>query len=455
VQYRLRHIPALLRTPTGRGQLRLSLWLALWPVLNPLAALYRRLVVNRTRVVAVVGSYGKTTTTAVVSSVLLDRLPRTEDNFLSRLAEGILRIRPGDRHAVMEVGVSQPGDMIRYRRLIRPDVVVVTAIGTDHMVYFHSQRAIRAEKALMLRSLTAAGAAVLNGDDPNALWMRDQTRGRVVTYGFGEHNDVRATDVSLADWPDGTTFTLHAAGTTRRVRVRLIGRPMVLAALAAVAVALAEGLPLDRALRRLEQVPPISRRMEPIRLASGAVVLRDCSKGTQEPVEAALDVLADVPAGRRIVVLGLVGDAGADPELKHRTVGRRLGGVADRLVLLCQEYDDDCAAGAIEAGLPDDAITRLDKDMFGAVRVLKAELAEGDVVLVTGWGWLRLERIDLLLAGESVRCRRAYCRGRGISCLTCPARTQGWPGSPAPVGRPKRHPLGPELPDDQGLGTWD
>ena len=446
--YRLRHIPVLLRTSTGRGQLRLSLWLALWPVLNPLAALYRRLVVSRTRVVTVIGSYGKTSTTAVVSSVLLGRLPRTEDNFLSRLAEAIFRIRPGDRHAAMEVGISQPGEMIRYRRLIRPDVVVVTAIGPDHLVYFCSQRAIRAEKAQMVRSLTVAGVAALNGDDPNALWMRDQTRGRVVTYGFGERNDVRATDVSLADWPDGTAFTLHADGETRRVHMRLIGRPMVLAALAAVAVALADGISLEVILRRLGQVPPIPRRMEPVRLASGAVVLRDCSKGTQEAVEAALDVLADAPAKRRIVVLGLVGDAGARPEPKHRTVGRRLGAVADRAVLLCQEHDDDCAAGAIEAGLPDGAITRLGTNLFDAARVLEAELTEGDVVLVTGWGWLRLERIDLLLAGEPVRCRLANCSGRGMSCQACLARTQGWPPFLAPDARSNANPLGPELPGD-------
>jgi len=450
--YRLRHIPALLRTPTGRNQLRLSLWLALWPLLNPVAALYRRLVVNRTRVVAVVGSYGKTTTTAVVSSVLLGRLPRTEDNFLSRLAEGLLRIRPGDGHAVMEVGISQPGEMVRYRRLIRPDVVVVTAVGPDHIVFFPNQQAIRAEKAEMIRSLDAAGVAVLNGDDPNVMWMRDRTRGQVVTYGLGEHNDVRATDISLADWPDGTVFTLHAAGRTRRVRMRLIGQPMVRAALAAVAAGLAEGLPLDLILQRLRRVPPIPRRMEPVRLTSGAVVLRDCSKGTQEAVEAALDALAEIPAKRRIVVLGLIGDAGADPERKHRTIGRRLGRVADRAVLLCQEFDDDCAAGAIEAGLSDDAITRLGKDLFAAVRVLEAELTEGDVALVAGWGWLRLERIDLLLAGEPVRCRLAYCSGRGMSCLACPARKQGWP---APLAPSKPNPLGPMLPDEQGPGTRD
>jgi len=122
-------------------------------------------------------------------------------------------------------------------------------------------------------------------------------------------------------------------------------------------------------------------------------------------------------------------------------------------VLLCQQYDDDCAAGTIEAGLPAAAITRLGTNLFEAPRVLEAELTEGDVVLVTGWGWLRLERIDLLLAGEPVRCRLAYCCGRGISCQACPARTQGWPPSLAPGARSKPNPLGPELPDGQGPGT--
>ena len=443
--YGLRDIPVLLRTPTGRAQLRLSVWLMLWPLLNPLAALYRRLVVSRTRIVAVVGSFGKTTTTATVSSVLLDRLPRTEDNFLSRLAEAIFRILPGDRHAVMEVGIARRGEMVRYRRLIRPDVVVVTAIGTDHLKWFGSMRGIRDEKVRMIHALGPGGVAVLNGDDPNVLWMRDQTRGRVITYGFGEQNDVRATDLSMADWPDGTPFTLHAAGERRRVRFHLIGRTMVYAALSAVAVALAEGLSLERILRRLERVQPIPRRMEPIRLASGAVVLRDGRKASRWTVEAALDVLADVPARRRIVVLGKIGDAGAAPTPMYRYFGRRLAEVADRAVLLCRQYDDDCAAGAIEAGLPAEAITRVGKDLFEAARVLEDELAEGDVVLIKGGPTQRLERIDLVLAGEPVRCRLVRCRGRGLCCETCDARTRGWNGSLVMGARSKINPVEPEL----------
>ena len=282
--YGLRDIPALLRTPTGRGQLRLAAWLAMWPLLNPLAALYRRLVVGRTRIVAVVGSFGKTTTTATTSSVLLDQPPWTEDNFLTRLAEAIFRIRPGDRHAVMEVGIGWPGEMAPYARLIRPDIVVFTSVGTDHLKKFGSLEVIRDEKAQMIRALGPGGVAVLNGDDSNVLRMRDQTQARIVTYGFDEHNDIRATDVSLADWPDGTAFTLHAAGATQRVHLQLIGRAMVYAALAAAAVALAEGLEPERILQRLEQIQPISRRMEPVRLASGAIVLRDTRKSTRETV---------------------------------------------------------------------------------------------------------------------------------------------------------------------------
>jgi len=455
VLYKVRDIPTLLRTPTGRRQLRLSLWLTLWPLLNPLAALYRRLVVNRTRIVTVVGSFGKTTTTAAVSSVLLGRLPRTEDNFLSRLAEAIFRIRPGDRHAVMEVGIVWPGEMAPYARLIRPDIVVFTSVGTDHFKKFGSLEAIRHEKGEMIHALRPDGVALLNGDDPNVLRMRDQTQARVVTYGFGEHNDIRATDVSMTDWSDGTTFVLRASGATRRVRIRLIGRAMVLSALAAAAVALAEGLPLREILRRLRGIDPIPRRMEPIHLASGAIVLRDTRKATRETIDAALDALAGVPAERRIVVLGKIGEAGADPPRTYREYGRRVAGVADRVVLLSRQYDDDCVAGLLEGGLPARAITRTDSNLFTAARVLEAELADGDVVLVKGGATQRLERIDLLLRGRPVRCRLARCRGRGLCCDTCDARTRGWNGSLVLGSRSELNPLEPELPDDQGLGTGD
>ena len=146
----------------------------------------------------------------------------------------------------------------------------------------------------MVRVLSPEGLAVLNGDDPHVRWMATQTVARTVTVGFGKDNDVRATDVRL-DWPRGTRITLQANGKTWTLTSRLLGTHLVYPILAAIAVALAEGVPVEAALPRLERLTPSPRRLEPTRLDSGAVLIRDEFKGTPESFRAALNVLADVP----------------------------------------------------------------------------------------------------------------------------------------------------------------
>jgi UDP-N-acetylmuramyl pentapeptide synthase len=155
----------------------------------------------------------------------------------------------------------------------------------------------------MVRALTRDGLAVLNGDDRNVLWMRGETRARVVTYGRGEHNDVVFGDVRL-DWPRGTRFRVHAGGVSGELHVRLLGWPMMYAVTAAVATALALGVPFDTIAERLATLTPTPGRLEPVELPGGVTLLRDDYKSTLETVDSALDVLESIPAKRKLVVIG-------------------------------------------------------------------------------------------------------------------------------------------------------
>ena len=123
---------ALLATPLGRHGLLLELHRRGVPLLAGLARAYRGTIVRRTRVVAVVGSYGKTTTARAVTLGLGRSLhPRLPLNSPSFVAEAMLRIRPHDRHAVVEAGADRLGQMAFNARLVRPDLVVVTSIGAS------------------------------------------------------------------------------------------------------------------------------------------------------------------------------------------------------------------------------------------------------------------------------------------------------------------------------------
>lgn len=427
MRYRFTHIPALLSTPLGRRRLRSSVSYHGWPFLAWPAALYRRTLVRTTRVIAVVGSFGKTTTTrAILAALGGDPRAAVNHNAKCFLALALLRVRPHQRHLVLEVGISGPNQMAEYARVIRPDIAVVTAIGSDHNRLLGSLEVTRAEKSHIVRVLSGSGAAVLNGDDPNVRWMRGQTRARVVTFGFDGTNDVRAS-LPVLDWPHGMRFRLFTREGARDVHVRLVGRPMVYPILAAVAVALEEGLALDHVIGALEALDPTRGRLQPVPLAGGAVLLRDDFKGSQETIEAALDVLADIPADRRIVVLGDVSEPVGSTGPIYRHLGARVAQVASRAIFIAGQQFHNCAAGARQGGLPRGAVINAKRSVTMAVEALRDDLRPGDVVLIKGRDTQRLARVALALMGRQVRCELTFCEAK-MQCDRCPMLERGWVG---------------------------
>jgi UDP-N-acetylmuramoyl-tripeptide--D-alanyl-D-alanine ligase len=387
--------------------------------------LYRRTLVRKTCVVAVVGSFGKSTTMRAVTGTLGREVhPRAQANAKSAVARAVLRIRPSDRHAVIEVGIGAPGQMVTYARLVRPNVTVVTAIGSEHNDKLETLEVTRSEKAEMVRILSPSGVAVLNGDDPNVLWMQSQTRARVVTFGFAMSNHVRASDIAL-NWPTGMRLTVHAAGETRTLNTRLVGKHMAYPILAAVAVSLAEGMTLDQAIPSLEALSPTAGRMEPIQLASGAIILRDDFKSTLETITVALDTLSAIPAGRRIVVLGQVSGPPGSQGPIYRDLGARVAQFASRAIFIGDDSGRKFAAGAKGAGLPRERLINAGKSIFKAVEVLREDLGRGDVVLIKGRDTQRLDRITLALMGRTVRCDISYCNAK-VRCGKCPMLERGW-----------------------------
>ena len=424
VRYSWKDIPALLRTPIGRSQLTFSIWYQSLPILSRLASLYRRTLVRNTRVVAVVGSFGKTTTKrALLTALGRDVHQRSGSYIWNFKALAVLRIRPCDRHVVIEVGIDGPGQMAAFARVIRPDVTVVTSIGSEHNRSLGSLEMTRAEKSEMVRILPTSGIAVLNGDDPNVLWMKSQTCARVITFGIDKTNDICASDITL-DWPNGTRFKLHADGKTRNLRIRLIGKHMVYPILAAVAVSLAEGFALDQVIPALEALPPTPGRLEPIQLANGAIILRDDFKSALETIEAALEVLSKIPAQRRIVVLGEVEEPPGSQGPIYRQIGERIAKIASYAIFVGGNYQP-YAAGAVRGGLPRDVLINAQRSLLKAVEALRESLGPGDVVLIKGRTNQRLERVAFALAGRKVKCNISFCDMK-VLCENCPMLERGW-----------------------------
>jgi len=410
-RYGLGDVLWMLTNPLGRNEIWGVVLHVSWPVASRLASLYRRLALRKVPIVVVVGTFGKTTTTRAIRASLGKSIShRDELNARCMLPGAMFRIKPTERPAVLEIGIDGPGQMVAIARVVRPDIAVVTSIGSEHNTSFKSLDVTRDEKAHMIRALPPSGVAVLNGDDPNVLWMASQTRARVVTFGYGEGNLVRASDPGL-EWPGGMRFRLHLEGEERDIRLRLLGRHMVYPALAAAAVAAAQGEALDEIVPRLEALSPALGRLMLRPLPNGAMLICDTLKSGIETIQASLDVLAEIPAARKIVVLGPITEPPGPQGPLYRKLGRRIAEVA-HLALFVSSYRE-YKAGVRQAGMPREAYLDAGQGISGAVEYLSRELRAGDVVLIKGRRKQRLERIALALEGRAVRC----------SCVTCPVKS--------------------------------
>jgi UDP-N-acetylmuramyl pentapeptide synthase len=392
-------------------------------------------------VVGVTGSYGKTTTVGAILATL-DGSSTFGRSARTGLALGILRglRRPGP--LVFEVAISRPYQMAAYARVLRPNVAVVTALGNEHRISLGTIEVTAHEKGHLVAAVARGGLVVLNGDDPRVLALAARARPgvRVVSAGLGPDNDYRAEDVRL-DWPRGSEFLLAGPGLRRPARVRWVSRHQVRSAVIAAAVARELGEPIERALARLAAVAPVSGRLSRVELRSGAWLLCDDYKSGEPTIDAALEVIGEIPARRKIVVIGDVTEPEGSQEALYRALGERLATHAQRVLYLGNKFDP-LRRGARRGGLQAPAIAR-----YGGVAELTAalapELGPGDVVLIKGRFDQKLGRVALALAGETVACTLRSCHFTS-DCASCPMLRVGQPGRRrAPQGRRRPDPGAP------------
>lgn len=425
-----RHVSplTLIRSQPGRLELRRRYMSRLWPVIVPIARTYRVTLGRRARIVAVVGSVGKTTTMRSVSAVLglpVSRGALLNANSYAPVARTILGIRPWQKRAVIEVAIAGVGNMRRQAATVRPNVVVVTAIARDHWQSFPTLEATRDEKADIVRSLPRSGIAVLNADDPNVRWMATQTRARVVLIGEADDAEVRVTDIEL-DWPHGTRFKVHLDGAVHDVKTRLVGRHMVFPALAAIAVAHLEGVSLGAAIAALAEFNPTPGRMQTMALTNGAFALRDEFKASEDAFVAALDTFATIPANRHIAVIGDIAEETSHQA--YRVVGQQAGAFVDRAIFVGPSKNmRTFRSGAASAGLDRAQVTHV-HHAWEATELLRDELQPGDVVLIKGRWQQALGRVGLALAGRDVHCTADPCPFKRMLCDICPFLEQDFTG---------------------------
>ena len=386
---------AALHTPTGPAVLRVADTLK---ALGQLAAAYRR-TLEGTKVIAVVGSNGKTTTVRLIDAALSTRLrgsasPKSFNNEVG-VPVTILSARPGDQYLVCEVGSNHPGETARLGRIVQPDVVVVTGIGRDHVEFFQSLSVVAKEHASIFADLREGGTAVL----PHPLGLLEEyarTLPSVVSFGTDEGATVHVTSVEHAPREDNTLgLRLTIAGRTR-IDLSLIGAHNALNAAAAFAVGRRLGLDEPSIARGLAGAIPADMRLNQ-RTIGGVRLLIDCYNANPESVIAAAAVLADMPRGsadgRRVFVLGDMLEMGERSDELHGEIGAEIARRARPDLFICVGPAARHAAEAARDTLGGDAVRHFENAEPLCAKQIAALLREGDVVLLKASRGVKLERV--------------------------------------------------------------
>ncbi|MBX9915516.1 MAG: UDP-N-acetylmuramoyl-tripeptide--D-alanyl-D-alanine ligase [Pseudomonadaceae bacterium] len=284
---------------------------------------------------AVTGSSGKTTVKELLASILRVRGPvlATRGNLNNDLGAPLtlLEIAPEHCAAVIELGASGLGEIAYTVGLTQPQVAIITNAGTAHVGEFGGPANIVLAKGEILEGLPASGTAVLNLDDQAfAAWqLRAQGR-KVLSFALSNSAaDFYAQELS-ADGRGCSLFSLHCAAGVAQVQLNLLGQHNVNNALAAAAAASALGFSLDEIVQGLQALQPVKGRTVAHLLANGMRVIDDSYNANPAAINAATDLLSGF-AGRRILVLGDMGELGAWAEEAHQQVGTYAAGKVDTL----------------------------------------------------------------------------------------------------------------------------
>jgi UDP-N-acetylmuramoyl-tripeptide--D-alanyl-D-alanine ligase len=352
---------------------------------------------SQTRVIAITGSAGKTTTKEVMADLLAlrYRVHRNEGNLNNHigLPLSLVELRHGPDMAVVELGMNHAGEIRTLVGIAEPDVRVWTNVGDAHIGAFGSREAIAEAKAEILEGASASTLVVANADDPLVTAHVSRARGRRLTFGESASADVRATSVDDGGF-DGTTASVDTPSGSLQLTIQLPGRAHLMNVLAAVAVAVDERVPLEGIAAAVAAIRPVARRGTSIVSPRGVRVVDDSYNASPAAVEATLATLSRTSTrGRRVAVLGEMRELGDRSTDLHAACGRAAARASvDLLVAIGGVDADTLAAGALAAGLDPRHVVRFPTSEAAAESIVDL-VRPRDLVVVKG---SRSTRTDLV-----------------------------------------------------------
>jgi UDP-N-acetylmuramoyl-tripeptide--D-alanyl-D-alanine ligase len=342
-------------------------------------------------VVAVTGSNGKTSTKEMIAALLGAKftVAKTIGNLNNHVGVPLTILEAGidDQVGVFEMGMNHAGELAPLVGMGHPRIGVITNIGITHIGNLGSREAIAAEKSVVAEAIPKEGSVILNAHDDFSDWIAKRCVAHVIRCGINA-GEVQATDIEHER--DGERFTLSYKAQRVQVKLPVLGEHMVINACLALGVGLQLGMSLAESASGLEKTAIPGDRLKIQKLGS-VFVLNDAYNANPDSMIAALKTARNIPVpGRRIAVLGNMGELGHESEAGHRQVGKAVADFDfDDLITVGKDARLSAEA-AREAGL---ARARPFETHAQAVDALNDLLKPGDLLVVKGSRSAAMERV--------------------------------------------------------------
>ena len=338
--------------------------------------------------IAITGSVGKTTTRSAITEVMRTAGPVVSSvgNFNTLLGLSLTLANSElqmNTRLVLEMGASRKGDLAEICRYFKPDISVITNVRGVHLEMLGSIQGVQREKSELVRALDSTGVACLNADDEHTRAMVTDCKGSYLLYGMAADADIQPDEITVG--------------------VPLLGEHVIYILLAAFAAGRAADIDSKAINEALSKIKPEKGRLNRLSARGGAVLIDDSYNSSPAAVQAALNVLGQQTARRRVAFLGDMLELGTAEEEEHRAILREAAKVADLLYgcgLRMQNAVKQLSAELGEEGVRCFPDSQELASELASGRIYRPE--SGDVILVKGSQGARMERVSRALLVEDI-----------------------------------------------------